>query len=100
MRLVPNYPTAPVLPPASQHPTYCTMTTPDPWAVGDIQPDVANYSTTTSVLNTGIQTLTALKATVETTPMKVIFESAIIILTLVRVRVLILFPSCTRSSVA
>ena len=68
------------------------MTTLEPWAVGEIRPDVANYSTTTAVLNAGLETLTALKDTVGTTPMKAIFESTIIILTLVRVRLLVLFP--------
>ena len=64
----------------------------EPWAVGDIRPDVANYSTTTAVLNAGIETLTALKGIVETTPVEAVFESATAILTLVRVRFLVLFP--------
>ena len=68
------------------------MTTLEPWPAGGIRPDVANHSTTTAVLNAGIETLTALKGIVETTPVEAVFESATVILTLVRVGFLVLFP--------
>jgi len=61
------------------------MTTLEPRAVGDIPPNVGYHSAITTALNTNIETLTALKNVVETTPMKPVFESALIILTLVRV---------------
>lgn len=62
------------------------MATPEPRAVGDISPDVANRSMTTAVLNAEIETLTTLKNIVGGTPVKAVFESVIGILTLVRVR--------------
>jgi len=45
----------------------------------------------TAILNTEIETLTALKDTLGATPIKPIFNSATIILTLVRVRLHVLF---------
>ena len=70
---------------------HCAMTTPESWATGDVPPNVSNCSTTTVVLNSGIKTLTAFKDIVEAIPVKPVFEAAITILTLVRVRLLVLF---------
>ena len=63
------------------------MTTPGPWAVGDIPTNVAQHETTTAVLNAEIETLTTFKDIVESIPVKAVFESVIGILTLVRVRI-------------
>ena len=62
------------------------MTTPEPWAIGDTPPNVESRSTTTAILNSDIETLTALKNTTKATPVKAVFESVVVILTLVRVR--------------
>ena len=51
-----------------------------------------SHSVTTTVLNTNIATLTAFKGTLKASPVKAVFESVIVILTLVRVRVLVPFP--------
>ena len=40
------------------------------------------------MLNTDIETLAAFKNSIEATPVKAVFESVIVILTLVRVRIL------------
>jgi hypothetical protein len=56
------------------------MTLPDP-------PNVESHSATTAALNADIETLTAAKGTLEIIPVKVVVESVIVILTLVRVRV-------------
>ena len=61
------------------------MTTPEPWAVGDIPTNVAHHETMTEILDADIGTLTAFKDTVESAPVKAVFESAIGILILVRV---------------
>ena len=93
--LVPNYPTTHCIasaPPPSHRLPHCAMTTIDPWGIGDIPPDVSNCSTTTVVLNTGIKTLIGFKDIVEIAPVKAVFESAIVILTLVRVSLLVPFP--------
>ena len=50
-----------------------------------------SHSVTTAVLNADIETLTAFKDTIEVAPVKAVFESIIVILTLVKVRFL-LFP--------
>ena len=73
------------------------MTISEAWAVGDAYSDVGSRSATTAVLKADIETLTAFKDMVEATPVKAVFESVIVILTLVRVRppVLIL---CLHSS--
>ena len=64
-------------------------------ADGDTPPDVEDRSAITAELNTDIQTLTVFKGTVEAAPAKAVFESIIVILTLIRVRFLTLFPlSC------
>jgi len=68
------------------------MTTPEPWAVGDISTNVTHHSTTTATLSAEIKVLTAFKSIVEFTPAKAIFESVIVVLTLVRVSFLVPFP--------
>jgi len=67
------------------------MTTPEPWVVGDVPTNVAHHETTTAELNADIGTLAALKDTLESAPVKGIFESVISVLTLVRVRLSIPF---------
>ena len=73
-------------------PPHCVMTTLESWAVGDISPDILDSSMTTAVLNASIETLTALNDVVETTSMREVFNSVIVILTLVRVRLLVPLP--------
>jgi len=68
------------------------MTTPKPWAVGDTPLNVEHQPAITSVLTAEIKTLTDFKDIIESTPVKAVFESVITILTLVRVRLLVLFP--------
>ena len=63
------------------------MTTFEPWGVGDTPPNDWSYPAATAALNADIETLTAAKDTLETIPVKVLFESVIVILGLVRVRV-------------
>lgn len=48
-------------------------------------------SVTTAVLNTSIETLIAFKDIFDATPLKGVFESVILILTIVRVRLPVLF---------
>ena len=71
-------------------PPRSVMTNPEPWAVDDTPTDVANHKAITAVLNADIETLTAFKDVVGSTPVKAVFESVIGILTLVRVRFLVL----------
>ena len=66
------------------------MTTSEPRAAGET-PDIKSRSVTIAMLNADIETLAAFKDTVEATPVKVVFESVIVILTLVRVRFPVLF---------
>ena len=66
------------------------MATFEPFGVDNVPSTVEHYSTITATLNTDIEALTALKDTLKATPAKPIFESIIVILTLVRVRVLLL----------
>ena len=54
--------------------------------------NVDSYSATTAALNADIETLTAAKDTSEIIPVKLVFESVIVILTLVRVRDPVLSP--------
>ena len=63
------------------------MTTPEPPAVGDIPTVAVHHATTTTVLNAETKTLTVLNATIVPEPVKAVFESVIVILTLVRVSV-------------
>ena len=67
------------------------MAASEPWVVGDT-PDVELHSVTTAMLGADIETLAAFKDTIQPTPVKAVFESVIGILTLVRVRSLVLFP--------
>ena len=46
----------------------------------------------TTILHTDIETLTIIKGTLKDTPVKTIFESVIVILTLVRVKFLVFLP--------
>jgi hypothetical protein len=68
------------------------MTLPDP-------PNVESHSATTAALNADIETLTAAKGTLEIIPVKVVFESVIVILTLVRVRVPVFPLACAHFSI-
>ena len=66
------------------------MTTSEPWVVGDA-PNIQSLSVTIAILNADIETFAAFNDTVEPTPVKAVFESVIVILTLVRVGFLVLF---------
>ena len=66
------------------------MTTPEPWAVGDTLPDAEHHSTKIAVLSADVESLTAVRDSVETTAIKTVFESVIDILTLVKVRMSVL----------
>ena len=67
------------------------MTIHESRAVDDVSSNVASQSTTTATLNAEIETLTAFKSSVENARVKAIFESVTVILTLVRVRLLVMF---------
>ena len=67
------------------------MATSESWGVNGIPSTIEHHQTMTAILNIEIETLTALKDTLGATPIKSIFESATIILTLVRVRLHDLF---------
>ena len=67
------------------------MAASEAWAVGDT-PDVEFHSVTTAMLSADIETIAAFKDTIQPTPVKAVFESVIGILTLVRVKSLVLFP--------
>jgi len=69
------------------------MATLEPWGADDTPSTIENHPAVTAILNTDIETFTAFKDTLKDTPVKAIFESIIVILTLVRVRLLVLFPS-------
>ena len=62
-------------------------------------PNVESLSTTTAALNADIDTLTAAEHALEIIPVKVVFESVIVILTLVRVRTPVLSLVCAHLSV-
>ena len=79
------------LAPDLHRPPPYTMAASEPWAVGDT-PDVELHSVTTAMLSADIETLAAFKDTIQPTPVKAVFESVIGILTLVRVKSLVLFP--------
>ena len=70
----------------------------EPWPISDPIPNHESNSTTTAALDSYIKTLTTAKITVEILAVKATFESAIVILTLVRVRILVLPPPCSISS--
>ena len=61
-------------------------------AVGNATPNLEPNSTTTTVLNTDIETLSTAKNTVRVAPVKEASDSAIAILTFVRVRIPVLLP--------
>ena len=61
------------------------------WAAGDPTPNLKSNSTMTVALDGYIEALTAAKSTVEITPVKAVFESTIAILTLIKVKNVILF---------
>ena len=69
----------------------CAMATLEPRGVDDIPSIIEHHPAITTTLNADIETLTTFKDTLEATPVKPIFESIIVILTLVRVRLLVLF---------
>jgi len=68
------------------------MATLEPWEVDDIPSTIERNPAITAILNTDIETLTVFKDALKANPVKTIFESIIVILTLVRVRSLVLFP--------
>lgn len=68
------------------------MATLEPWGVDDISSAIGHHPAITAILDIDIETLTAIKDTLEATSIKPIFESIIAILTLVRVSLLVLFP--------
>ena len=63
-----------------------------PRTVGDITLDPESGSATNVTLNYTIETLVAAKSTVEIAPLRMVFESAIVILRLVRVRAPVQIP--------
>jgi len=83
-------PTVPHQPPP--HPQPYTMATSKSWGVDGLPSAVEHYPAIITILNTDIETLTALKDKLKDTPVKPIFESIVVILTLIRVRLLV-FPS-------
>ena len=76
----------------SSRPSLYTMTTLDSLVAGDTPSTVAHHPTITPMLNTDIETFAAFKDTLKAAPVRAIFESIIVILTLVRVGFLALFP--------
>ena len=74
-------------------PQLCIMFALEPRSVG-LTPNPELNSATTAVLSAEIEALTAAKSTVEITPVKATFESAITILALVRVRTLVYSFAC------
>jgi len=63
------------------------MTTFEPWAVENTPPIIESHSEPAVALNAGIKSLAAAKDTLEIIPIRVVVESVIRILVLVRVRV-------------
>ena len=80
-----------VAPHQSHPPQPCSMPASVSWAAGDPTPNLKSNSTMTVALDGYIEALTAAKSTVEITPVKAVFESTIAILTLIRVKNIILF---------
>jgi len=68
------------------------MATLEPCGVDDIPSTIECHLAITAILNTDIETFTVFKDTLKANPIKSIFESIIVILTLFRVRLLVLFP--------
>ena len=75
-----------VFSPIPHLPPPCIMAAFDPLAVGGTYPDVGSRSVVSAALNADIRALSAAKDAAEV-PVKAVFESAISILVLVRVRV-------------
>lgn len=71
------------------------MATYELWAVGGA-PNVEHHLTTAATLSADIETLKTFEDTVEAAPVKAVFESVIVILTLVRVRFLVPLTPCIR----
>ena len=71
------------------------MITPEPSAVGDTSPNIEQCSTTTAVLNADIESLTAFKDDIEAAPVRAVFESITVFLTLVRVGIPCSLPALT-----
>jgi len=68
------------------------MSTFESRAVDNTPPAVEHHSAIATMLNTDIGIITTFKDTLEPTPIKAVFESITVILTLVRVSVLARFP--------
>ena len=85
--------------PDPHRPPPCAMATSEPRAVDNASPDVRYHPASTATLNTDIRTLIALKDIVESPLVKAVFESVIVILSLVRVRVSLRSHSCVHLSV-
>ena len=62
------------------------MTAPQPWVVGDTYPNVGSRSATSAAFDADIGALNASKDDVGIAPVRVVFESVVGILALVRVR--------------
>ena len=69
------------------------MAIPERWVGGDTPPNGECHQTAAAMLNADIEVLTAVKDTVESAPVKAVFESVTSILIFVRVRLLVLFQS-------
>jgi hypothetical protein len=80
------------LPHPPHRPPSCIMAPPEP-------PNIGSHSATAAVLNADIETLAVAKDTLEIIPVKAVFESVIVILALVRVRVPFCPLACTHFSV-
>lgn len=65
------------------------MTTVEPWAIGGTSPNIEPHLATVAMLNANIETITTFKDIIEVAPVKAVFESIIVILTLVKVRFLL-----------
>jgi len=61
------------------------MTAFEPWVVGDTHPNVGSRSAISAVFDADIRVLSATRDVTEIVPVKVVFESVIGILALVRV---------------
>jgi len=68
------------------------MTTFEPWAAGDTPLNIGSHPAATAMLNANIGTLTATNDTLEIIPVKVLFESVIVILGFIRVSVTVMPP--------
>lgn len=69
-----------------------TMATSEFLGVDDMPSTVEHDPGIIAILHTDIETLTVIKDTLKDTPVKTIFESVVVILTLVRVKFLIFLP--------